>query len=330
MTAVITEGHRFDRKSLRVLHKDAGLKELAQYCVCFANAAGGEIHVGIEDGESAPPIDQVVTDDLINRIRKRVGEMTVNVQVAPEIRVAPNGAQYIAVVIPRAAGVASTSDGRYFQRVGDDCEGSGFDMMYDRLLASGRAAPTVTEGTDSVHVTVPRRIVRAEVIRLIGEADQRHHLSQRERIALGMLAQTEGLTASELAERLELVDPQSVRTWIDRLLQLDFVRATGRTKATRYFVPPELLRSAGLDDRTTLKRVEPYRLRALVVEDLERYPGSPISEIHRRIGSEVPERTLRRALDDLVQEGRVTRTGDRRWTRYAAAPSIPPERSGGR
>ena len=37
-------------------------------------------------------------------------------------------------------------------------EGSGFDLMYDRLLASGRGAPTATEKVDSVHVVVQRRI----------------------------------------------------------------------------------------------------------------------------------------------------------------------------
>ena len=43
-------------------------------------------------------------------------------------------------------------------------EGSGIDLLFERLLASGRAAPTVTEGTDSVHVIVPRReIGRAHV-----------------------------------------------------------------------------------------------------------------------------------------------------------------------
>ena len=52
-------------------------------------------------------------------------------------------------------------------------EGSGFDLMYDRLLTSGRAAPVVDEGIDSVHVTVERRVIHPGVIRLIGEADQR-------------------------------------------------------------------------------------------------------------------------------------------------------------
>ena len=58
-------------------------------------------------------------------------------------------------------------------------------MMYERLLASGRSVPAVTEDVDLVRVVVRRRIVHPGVIRLLTEADQRHDLTQRERIALG-------------------------------------------------------------------------------------------------------------------------------------------------
>jgi len=163
-------------------------------------------------------------------------------------------------------------------------EGSGIDLVFERLLASGRAAPTVTEGTDSVHVTVPRRVVQPGVIRLLADADQRYQLTQRERIVFALLAQTEGLSAVELAERLELDDPAALRPWLGRLLEWGLVEQTGRTKATRYFVPPALLREAGLDKLTTLKRVQPHRLRALILEDLERFPDSGRGDIHRRIG----------------------------------------------
>ena len=53
--------------------------------------------------------------------RKRLGELTVNVQVVPDLKRHENGGEYIALGIPRAAGVASTSNGRYFLRVGDTC-----------------------------------------------------------------------------------------------------------------------------------------------------------------------------------------------------------------
>ena len=43
-----TESQHGDRKSLRVVTgKTADFRELAGDCVCFANAAGGQLHIGI-------------------------------------------------------------------------------------------------------------------------------------------------------------------------------------------------------------------------------------------------------------------------------------------
>jgi ATP-dependent DNA helicase RecG len=200
-------------------------------------------------------------------------------------------------------------------------EGSGIDLLFERLLASGRAAPTVTEGTDSVHVIVPRRVVQPGVIRLLAEANQRYQLAQRERIVFALLAPTEGLPAVELAERLELDDPTALRPWLGRLLECDLVEQTGRTNATRYFVPPALLRQAGLDTRTTLKRVQPHRLRALILEDLERFPDSGRGDIHRRIGPEIHTKALTRALEALLVEGSIAASGERRWRKYRVTGS---------
>jgi len=201
-------------------------------------------------------------------------------------------------------------------------EGSGFDLMYERLLASGRAAPVASEGPDSVHVVVPRRIVNPGVIRLITDADQRYELTQRERIALGLLAQSDGLSALELAGQLELDDPGALRTWMGRLLALGLIEQAGRTKATRYFIPPVLLRAAGLDQRTTPRRVQPHRLHALVMEDLHRYPDSSISAIHRRIGPEISLRAIKRTLDKLIEQRRAAAFGERRRRTYRPAPPI--------
>jgi ATP-dependent DNA helicase RecG len=108
-------------------------------------------------------------------------------------------------------------------------EGSGIDLLFERLLASGRKVPTITEGTDSVHVTVPRRVVQPGVIRLLAEASQRYQLTQRERITFALIAQTEGVSAAELAEELELPDAAALRPWLGRLLDWGLVEATGRT-----------------------------------------------------------------------------------------------------
>ncbi|MFO1297868.1 MAG: ATP-binding protein [Rubrivivax sp.] len=199
-------------------------------------------------------------------------------------------------------------------------EGSGFDLMYDVQLSQGRPVPQPSEGADWVKVTVVRRIVRPEAVRLIAEADARFQLTQRERITLGLLAVGEGLTVRELAERLELASADDLRpTWLGRLVELGLVQAAGRTQGTRYFVTPELLRDSGLDGKTTLKRMEPHRLRALIVEDLSRYPQSSSTDIHRRIGPELTPKTVKRALDELIATGQVAARGEKRWRRYRLA-----------
>lgn len=195
-------------------------------------------------------------------------------------------------------------------------EGSGFDKMFEVLLSQGRPAPEPTELHDRVQVTVRRRIIKPEVIDFLAKADQTYQLTQRERIALGLLAQQDAMTARELVSALELTSVESLQPWLKRPLEWELVRSIGRTQATRYFIDPELLRSLDFAASTTLKRIEPHRLLALIVEDVGRYPRTRIGEIHQRIGAEVPRSRIRRSLEQLVREGRLYQEGVRSGTRY--------------
>ncbi|AFL75742.1 ATP-binding protein [Thiocystis violascens] len=544
------EDQHTDRKSLRtVTGKNPHWDEIAKDCVCFANSQGGRLLIGIEDNETEPPAGQGIPPELIDRLRKRIGELTVNVQALPGVQRAANGGEFIELLIDRSPSVASTTDGRYFLRVGDSCrpilgddvlrlanerpgrswesmeagvvcaatdpaklagfvqairdsdrvkdsvkekgpdellthyglaqgatltrlgvlllgtmtdrralgtaplvqaikydmlgqkinkwvwddcafspvelldavwqeipdfresyevpegmfrssvpaydekvvrellvnalvhrpytqqgdiylnlhpdrlevvnpgrlplgvtprnilhasrrrndalarvfhdlklmerEGSGFDLMYDRLLSQGRPAPLIEEGADWVKVTIQRRILKPEVIRLMAAADARFQLTQRERITLGALAQTEGMPARALANMLETETLEPLALWLGRLLEWGLVHTTGKTSGTRYFVAPEWLRQANLDDRTTLTRITPHRLTALILEDLGRYPDSSTPEINRRIGTEISAKTVKRALDGLAATGQVTYRGEKRWRRYRLADSSP-------
>lgn len=540
------EGQLLDQKSLRaVTGKTADWNEIAKDCIAFANATGGRLLLGIEDGQSEPPADQRVPPDLPDTLRRKLAERTVNVTVLPDVTTAPNGGQYIELRIPRAMAVASTTDGRYFLRVadqskpvtGDDVmrlasersalpwetqttlhvsraeidvakrdkllaalrasdrvkpsvkeksddelldhyqlaqgpnltnlgvlslgrqhhraqlttapviqfikydehgqkvnklvwddhtqspmelieavwqevpdfreryelpdglyrqnvpafdeivvrellvnalvhrpytqrgdiflnlhpdrlevvnpgplplgvspqnvlhttvrrnehlarlfhdlklmerEGSGFDKIFEVLLSQGRPAPELIEAHDRVQVTVRRRILKPEVIDFIAKADQTYQLTQRERIALGLLAQHDALTARELAMSLELPSVEALQPWLKRLLDWQLVQSAGRTQATRYFVDPSLLRSLQFTGETTLKRIEPHRLAALVLEDLQRYPRSAISDIHQRVGGEIHPKQVKRALEELIERGDVRFEGNNRWRRYWA------------
>src|SRR6185503_5118630 len=103
-----------------------------------------------------PPQAQRIDPSLLDRIRKRVGENTVNVQILPELRRHENGGEYIVLTIPRSVGVASTSDGRYFLRVGDTCR----PVVGDDVLRLANERPsTPWESMTSLHI--PRASIDA-------------------------------------------------------------------------------------------------------------------------------------------------------------------------
>ncbi len=133
------EGQISDKKSLRsVTGKTADFSEIAKDCVAFANAQGGRLLIGIEDKETLPPLDQRIKPELLDTIRKRIAELTVNVVVLPRIGQAVNGGEYIDLDIHRSQGVASTSDGRYYIRIADTSQPVlGDDVM---RLAGERAS----------------------------------------------------------------------------------------------------------------------------------------------------------------------------------------------
>ena len=91
------------------------------------------------------------------------------------------------------------------------------------------------------------------------------------------------------------------------------------TQATRYFIDPTLLRTLNFVSGTTLKRIEPHRLAALIIEDVGLYPRSKIGDIHLRVGLEIPRSRVRRAMEQLVKEGKLAQEGVRSGTRYCLA-----------
>ena len=118
------EHHALERKSLRqVVGKTADWDDVARVCVCFANARGGDLIIGEEDGEAGPPVGQTVSPDLAETARKRVAELTRNVLIVhPVVETAASGGERLRVRVLPSTGVACTVDGRYFTRVSDTCQ----------------------------------------------------------------------------------------------------------------------------------------------------------------------------------------------------------------
>jgi ATP-dependent DNA helicase RecG len=538
------ENSLFDKKSLKIIKgKTADWDELAKDCVCFANAEGGEIHIGIEDKNELPPNDQKVSNTLLESIRKRIPALTVNVGIDVRKETAENGGEYIVLTVFRSSqSIASTSNGKYYKRVSDDCkpvmpedmtrlaadknafiweekivrkihysqcdnhkldqlindlnnservsdfvknmsveekleyyllirdeyltnlgilwlgtqqqragllyapsiqfikydeldrkifkrtwddftqnpkellddikaipewnefievsdglfrkniynyepdvirelfanalahrnysmrgdifinlftdrleihspgllplgvtpeniltksvqrnqllaklfydlklmekEGSGYDMVYEILLSNGKKPPVVEEGDDRVVVTVYKNIINKDVLAIMQKASEEFQLKQKEVIALGLIAQKGDISALELSEILNVNKPNGLKYWLGRLIDFKLVLTKGKTKGTLYYVNPDFLRVSEFKTKTTLKRIEPHRLKELILADLKDYPNSSIGEIHERIGVEINIHTLKNKLDDLLEEGFINKKGEKRGTKY--------------
>ncbi len=113
-----------DYKSLRkAIGAKANHKDLAETCVCFANAQGGQIIIGIEDKEDVPPIGQKVNQDDINALLKSLRALTDGVGIVQnEILKHDNGGEYFILrILPSTRVIATTSSGKVFIRVSDNC-----------------------------------------------------------------------------------------------------------------------------------------------------------------------------------------------------------------
>jgi len=195
-------------------------------------------------------------------------------------------------------------------------EGSGYDRIYEIMLGNGKEVPEVYEGDDRVTVTLKKKILDIDVLKLMEKASREFNLKQRESISLGLIAQKGGLPAIELAKRIGTIRQNALSNWIGRLLEYQIIFSKGKTKATFYYVNPEYLKHADFTEKTNLKRIEPHRLKELIYEDIKNYPGSQIGEIHQRIGDDINMRTLRTMISKMLKEGHLYKDGDRRWTKY--------------
>lgn len=120
----MSESTKLDYKSLKVVTgNNPDWDELAKDCVCFANAKGGEIIIGIEDGETEPPADQTIDPTLSGKIQQRIQERTINVGVVCYKEVAENDSEIIFIKVnPSIESIAATTNGKYYTRVGDECK----------------------------------------------------------------------------------------------------------------------------------------------------------------------------------------------------------------
>jgi ATP-dependent DNA helicase RecG len=195
-------------------------------------------------------------------------------------------------------------------------EGSGYDMIYAKLLGTGKPLPIVKETDDRVTVIVKKQFVSKEVVRLMDKASNEFSLRQKELISLGLLAQQQSYTALEISSILNQNEETGLKNWLGRLIDLELVIKRGKGKGMQYSVNPEFIRKINFKGKTNLKNIEDHRLEELIYTDLTAYPHSGFSEIHQRIGMEINKHKVRRILKQMFDNGRIKSEGVKKGTRY--------------
>lgn len=195
-------------------------------------------------------------------------------------------------------------------------EGSGYDKMYEVLLSNGKQIPIVEEGDDYVKAIVGRRIISQKAIKVIRYALQVTELRQKQIICLGLIAQHESLSAADLIKLLNLKNRNELSPWLNRLVDESIVGTFGKNRGKEYRVCSNILKESGYKGQTSLKRIEPYRIRELIIEDLKIYECASLRDIQQRIGDEISYQKLWKQLDNMIKEDILESTGKNRWTKY--------------
>ena len=197
-------------------------------------------------------------------------------------------------------------------------EGSGYDLMYETQLSLGKSVPILFEGDDSVSVTVERKIVSKESSRVFEHLQYFYpQIAQNQKalIAFGIVLQEEIISSIDLIRKLQLPEADRLRSYLEPLMSQNIILSRGRGKGTKYYVNPAIISDSKANIQTTLKAIEPYRLKELIKQDLKYHSLSLVSDISQRL-PDIPFKDLQKMVRRMASEGELIPDGGRKFRRY--------------
>lgn len=197
-------------------------------------------------------------------------------------------------------------------------EGSGYDLIYEKLSTDAKPFPTIESDFNKVSVTIESRIVDMQALRLTDYISKHFQLTQRERILVGIVARHQKILSTELSKILQLPEEERLRNWYSKLLDKNILLTHGKGKGNAFLINPKLLSDSKLNLSPSLKTVEPYILEQLVITDIKNYPNSSIGDIDKRI-KDVSKKELQRVIYKLVENGDVDAMGSKTYRKYILA-----------
>ncbi len=197
-------------------------------------------------------------------------------------------------------------------------EGSGYDLIYELDSRDSKPFPDIHTEYDSMKVVQASKIMDEEAVFLIDFISQHYTLTQREFIALGIVAREKKMLSTMLSRQLQLSEENRLRSYVGRLVEKEILITRGNRKGTEYLINPRIIEGSRINVRPTLKTIEPYRLKALIEEDLKVHPGSLMEDIHKRI-PDVEISDLRKTVYKMVEEEVLMHSGGKTYRRYSMA-----------
>ncbi|MBN1840193.1 MAG: putative DNA binding domain-containing protein [Campylobacterales bacterium] len=192
-----------------------------------------------------------------------------------------------------------------------ESEGSGYDLIYEKLSLDGKMYPKIESDINYVQITIYSSIINNEILQILDYLAKHYQLTQKEIITLGAIVRNKKLSGFDLSKILQLNDNDRLRHWIDNLVDKKIVITEGKTKGLMYMINPKILSSLEHNLKPSLKTMEEPQLRALIKEDLKIHPNSKISEIHKRT-DDLDIKYLRRVVYKMYESGEIQREGEKK------------------
>lgn len=197
-------------------------------------------------------------------------------------------------------------------------EGSGYDLIYEKLSKDAKPYPEIEHGIDYVKIIVYSHIIHEDILQVLDYIQSHYELTQKDIITLGVVAREKKITAIELTRTLQLGDDERLRRWVSPLVNKDILITQGKTKGLSYLINPEILKSIKHNIKPSLKTLEPHALKALIYEDLKIHPSSKASEILARL-PESSQKEITKILYTGVDEQKIIKMGANRNRTYSLA-----------
>ena len=193
-------------------------------------------------------------------------------------------------------------------------EGSGYDLIYELNGMEAKRPPFIESSFNETKVTLYSDIQNTDVLPLLDYTLNNYKLSQKGYIAFGAIAAETKIQATKLSSYLQLSDDERLRSYVEPLLRDGIINKKGTKKGTTYYINPKLIANSKANIKTSLKTIEPYALKALIMEDLKYHPQSLISEIAERL-PDVERSDLRKMIYSMVGN-EINAIGGKTYRRY--------------